>query len=159
VEPFAGFSSKVKPYIDSGELALFATMGFVDKNGNVVRDPGMPNTMTVPEIYEAIHGKAPSGPLWQAYLNFLNMSVMTSKSLSLPAGTPPEIVAAWKNAVDATLQDPDFQKVSGKVLGPYPQIFGDEAKAAVRRALDMDVAQRNWLFAWIEERMGVPIGN
>ena len=159
VEPFAGFSSKVKPYIDSGELALFATMGFVDKNGNVVRDPGMPNTMTVPEIYETIHGKAPSGPLWQAYLNFLNMSVMTSKSLSLPAGTPPEIVAAWKNAVDATLQDPDFRKVSGKVLGPYPQIFGEEAKAAVRGALDMDVAQRNWLFAWIEERMGVPIGN
>jgi hypothetical protein len=57
------------------------------------------------------------------------------------------------------LQDAEFLQVSGKVLGPYPQIFGDEAKAAIRGALDMDEAQREWLFAWIEEGMGVPAGN
>jgi len=159
VEPFSGYSSKVEPYVKSGELVLLGTMGFVDSDGNVGRDPGMPNVITVPEIYEAFHGKAPSGPLWQAYLNFLNMSVMTSKSLNLPAGTPPEIIAAWKGAIDATLQDPDFLKVSDKVLGPYPQIFGEEAKRAIRGALDMDERQREWLFGWIEERMGVPIGN
>lgn len=159
VEPFSGYSSKVAPYVESGELAFFATLGFIDADGTVVRDPGMPDAMTVPEIYEAIHGEAPSRPLWQAYLNFLNMGVMTSKSLNLPAGTSPEIVAAWRGAIDATLQDAEFLQVSGKVLGPYPQIFGDEAKAAIRGALDMDEAQREWLFAWIEEGMGVPAGN
>lgn len=61
VEPFSGYSSKVKPYVESGELAFFATLGFVDADGNVVRDPGMPDAMTVPEIYEAIHGRSPFG--------------------------------------------------------------------------------------------------
>ena len=158
VEPYSGYSSKVTPYVKSGELAFFATLGFINADGKVVRDPGLPNAMTVPEIYKALHGKDPSGPLWQAYLNFLNMGVMTSKSLSLPAGTPPEIVAAWKSAVDATLQDPKFQEISGKVLGPYPQVFGKEAKNAIRGALNMNETQRQWLFNWVEARMGVPVG-
>jgi len=157
VEPFSGYSSKVAPFIESGELTLFATLGYVSEDGTVVRDPGLPDVMTVPEIYQEMHGTAPEGPLWNAYLNLLNMGVMTSKSLNLPEGTSPEIVAAWRGAVDAMLADPEFIEIAADVLGPYEPVFGDAAKAAIAGALTMDDAQREWLFGWVEETMGVPV--
>ena len=159
VEPYASYASKVAPYTTSGELVLFATLGYVAEDGSIVRDPAMPDVMTVPEIYQEMHGTAPEGELWNAYLNLINMGVMTSKSLSLPEGTSSEVLAAWQQAIADTLADPEFQSVSASALGPYPQVFGDAAKAAIAGALSMDDAQREWLYEWVEQTMGVPVGN
>lgn len=157
VEPFSAYRKKVAPYVKTGELTPFATLGFVNESGDIVRDPGLPDTKTVLEIYKELNGKAPEGPLWRAYLNLINMGVMTSKSLNLPKGTPSEIVKIWTKAVKSTLADPEFIKASGGDFSIYPQLHGDPAKAAIANALNMDDAQRQWFFTWIEKTMGVPV--
>ena len=41
------------------------TYGVIDEDGNLQRDPDLPDVPTFPEFYEAVMGEAPSGPAYE----------------------------------------------------------------------------------------------
>ena len=50
-----------------------------------------------------------------------------SKSWNLPAGTPKDVVDAYRTAARKMMADPDFQAKRAKIFGPFEQTIGDEA--------------------------------
>ena len=82
------FKNNRKKLIADGIAIPLYTLGVVNENGEVVRDPALPNVPHFIEVYKAVNGKPPAGDAYEAWYSLYQMSVTMSKSWNLPAGTP-----------------------------------------------------------------------
>jgi putative tricarboxylic transport membrane protein len=152
------FKNNRKKLLEDGIAVPLYTLGIVDGNGKPQRDPTWPDVPTYFEAYEALHGKKPSGPGFQAWLALMQMSSGMNKSWNLAAGTPKDIVEAWRTAARKMLKDPDFVKKRSKILGKYPQTIGDDAIAIRDSALTLSPKARGYLGKYVKARYGVELG-
>ncbi|MEX2643980.1 MAG: hypothetical protein WD270_11025 [Acetobacterales bacterium] len=151
----AAFRKNAKSLIESGMGIPFTVQGYLNAEGDMIEDPGNPDIPTVAEAYEMVNGKRPSGPQFEAYKTLISVSVMTSKALVLPAGTPQEIVDFYREAMAKVIADPGWEKESERFLGGYPTLLGREATAALKSATTMDTETKKWLFDWLDETYDV----
>jgi tripartite-type tricarboxylate transporter receptor subunit TctC len=147
------FMSKTMKYIKKGVVTHVMNLGFFNKKGELVRDPAFPNTPTVLDAYKAVNGgKEPSGPQWKALKSIINIGVMSSKSLMLPAGTPDDVVDTYGKAVQKIMTLPKFKEMAKKELGNYPQSFGADAAKVLKDGLDIDDETRKWIAGFLKRK-------
>jgi len=143
------YLSATQQLVDSGQAVPLFAFGFATEDGEVVRDPTVPDLPTFVEFYEAVHGEMPSGPDFQAWYWALSVNVMASKSLQLPPGTPDEIVEAYHEAAEAMLADPEYQERAQAILGADPQVIGYESRRSLETAISMDPEASEFLTEWL----------
>ena len=120
-----GFNAGYRTYVNKGEATLVFQTGVLDKKGNVVREVAAGDLTTVPELYEQLYGKKPSGPLWEAYKLGVGASTF-GKAALLPPKTPPKIVKIYRDAFVKMVKDPKFIKESDRLQGVMPHLVGKE---------------------------------
>jgi tripartite-type tricarboxylate transporter receptor subunit TctC len=147
-----GYLLMMKPLVDQGKATPIFTFGFLGDNGQVVRDPTFPNVPDFIELYRTMQGKEPSGPELDAWMSFFHIGVMNSKQLVLPAGTLPEVLAAYDKAAKAMVADPEFQAAAKAEIGDYQQLIGDKARASLKAALTMSPETRKWVADWLKAK-------
>ena len=130
----ANYVKKVKPEIDKGKVVDLMTLGIINADGTVSRNPLAPNAPTFPEMYEKINGEKLAGDDLEAFYSIGAAWSQASKSMLLPQGTPDEIVQAFRDAATKMVNDPEFKEKATKALGPFPLIIGEEAGAIVKKA-------------------------
>ena len=143
--------------IESGLAQPLYTLGNYDADGNYGRDPALPNVPSFVEAYEAVHGKKPSGPGFEAWQALLGLNVPMNKTLLLHPDVPKEAVEAWRSAIRAMLKDPAFLKIAEKELGPYPQIVGEAARPIMKKALAIPPDAHAWLAKFVKTRYDVDL--
>lgn len=140
---------------EAGQLVPLFTVGYIDDQGNVSRDPVLPDIPHFLEIYEQVHGEPLSGIEYDIWLR-LQIMGQSSRFLALPGGTPDEIVEAYSDAIDAILADPQAVETLSVVFEGYEQIVGVEE---TRRILaDMvTISDEVWDYVdnWLYEKEGV----
>jgi len=148
----ASWSKKVKPLIDDGVAVPLFTFGFEDDNGNIIRDPQMPDIPTFFEVYEEVKGKNLTGVELKIWKSLFGIRVMGSKMFQLPPGTPSDIVETYRTAMAKVLESEDFKdKTVQKVVGVYQQKLGKVSEKILADAVDMDENTRKWLKTWLKE--------
>ena len=152
------FKNNRQKLLEDGIAVPLYTLGLMDASGKVNRDPTWPNVPTYKEAYTAYYGKEPSGPGWEAWYALASMSVGMNKSWNLPAGTPKDIVEAWRAAARKILADPDFNKRRDKILGKYPQTVGDDVIAIRNAALTISPKARSFLAKYVKSHYGIELG-
>lgn len=149
------YLARVVPLVEEGTAQPLYAVGFVDANGNPVRDPAAPDIMTAPELYQQIHGRMPSGPAWEAYKVVANLVQNTRGTLWVHSEAPPAALQALRIGVDRMVLDPDFIAASERILSGYEIISGsglDQIK------VDLDSAPAEvvtWVQDLLTERFGV----
>jgi len=136
-----------------GQIVPLFTLGY-PKGDQIVRDPTFPQLLTASELYEKLNGKAPSGPLYEAYKSFVNLGVAASKGFALPEGTSDDIREVYVVAMKKTLDDPEFKKASGEEVGEYPQLFANDADFAIKQAVDLSPETNKWLLDFLSSKYG-----
>src|SRR3546814_14958562 len=71
----------IVPLVEEGTMVPLFTFGALDANGEIGRDPTLPDLPSFPEVYENVHGKKPSGPAWEAWQAFFLSGYATQKFL------------------------------------------------------------------------------
>lgn len=153
------FKNNRKKLIEDGIAIPLYTMGVLNAKGEIERDPVWPDVPTFVEAYTAVHGKAPSGASYEAWLSLFQMSVTMSKSWNLPAGTPKDVVEAYRTAARKMMADPDFVAKRGKIFGPFEQTIGDAAIPVRNAATQISPTAKKWLAGYLKERHGVELTN
>lgn len=152
----ASWANSVKPMVDDGTAVALFTFGFENENGEIVRDPMVPELPTFLEVYQEIHGKPLEGEPYRVWKTLFDIRVMGSKMFSLPPGTPDDIYNIYAEAMREALKS---ERLTGEeaiaVLGPYPQTVGTGAERTLAGAAVMGDAERAWLKAWLLETHGV----
>lgn len=152
----ASWANSVKPMVDEGIAVPLYTFGFENEEGEIVRDPMVPELPTFLEVYEEIHGEPLEGAAYDVWKTLFNIRVMGSKMLSLPPGTPDDVYEVYANAMREALEG---ERLTGEqaeaVMGPYPQTVGKKAIETLKAAASMEDEQREWLNTWLRETHGV----
>ncbi|MEC7655068.1 MAG: hypothetical protein VX416_01820, partial [Pseudomonadota bacterium] len=149
-------NNRKKLHADGTAVPLY-TYGVINEEGEIVRDPVWPNVPTWREAYKAVHGKEPSGDGYDAFISLFHMTVTMSKSWNLPAGTPKDVVEAYRTAARKMMADPDFQAKRAKIFGPFEQTIGDAAIGIRNKATTIPPNARKWLAKYVKERYDITI--
>ena len=152
------YQKAVKPLIDEGIAVPFMTLGYLNEDGQYVRDPMLPDVPTFLELYERVHGEKPSGPPWKVFQSLFNGAVMNPKMLVIPRDTDPEIKAAYHAAMEKVLADPIMRSDQGRaILGDYEQVIGENAMNNMLGALERDPEAIDWLKNFLKEKFDVEL--
>lgn len=150
----SAYFQNAQPMIDSGVAVPLFSFGYFE-NGEIVRDPNFPDLPSFPEAYEIMFGEPPSGPAFEAWNALFHISVMSSKALVLPPGTPQEIIDAYSAAAVALTEDEQFLAESGPMVGTYPQVTGADAQASMLAAVSLSPEARAFLVEYLRDRFDV----
>jgi tripartite-type tricarboxylate transporter receptor subunit TctC len=132
-----GFQTQVMPQIiDTGIGVALFQFPVIGPDGQPSGNPaleqrGMP---TFDKFYLEAFGKRPSGAKYDALLLANDISTKMQRGLFLPKGSPPEAVAALRQAVMAVAADPDFIADYHKITGENPDLISaDEVERIFER--------------------------
>lgn len=157
----SAFAIQVKPLVDQGIAVPIFSLGFMNDQGQIVRDPTQPNLPTFEELYEKVHGTKLSGAPLKAWVAVFKLNVMATRSLCLPAGVSKEVVETYHSAVVKALAqidgDPVLRKKARELLGPEKQATGEVAAKNLHDALTIDQETYAWLSRWVSEKYGIKL--
>jgi tripartite-type tricarboxylate transporter receptor subunit TctC len=143
----------VEALADAGTVVPVFTIGQME-DGELVEDPffgaevGLPNFA---EVYEMVHGEAPSGELYEAFQNLVLSGLTLQKVMWLHQDAPDEAIQEMVAGFENMVNDPEFEQQASEILGDYPKIVGDEVGPAVEDLIDFPEDQRNLLIDWMVE--------
>lgn len=153
------FNARVKPLIAEGRAMTAYAIGFIDAQGRPVRDPGAPDIITAPELYQQIHGRMPSGQVWDAYKVVANLVQNTRGTVWVHSAAPQAAHAALRDGVDKMAKDPEFLAAVSTTLEGYDLITGpglDQIKADLNGAPPEVLT---WLRQMLSDKFGVKFEN
>lgn len=151
----SAYLASVQSMVDAGEAVPLFSLGVLDSEGNVQRDPTFPDLPHFVEAYEMMHGELPTGIEFDAYMALFGLGLAAQKPALLPEGTPSEIVDAWRQAFVDVVNDPEFQANSKEVLGDYQQAVGDDVDKLYRIATNVAPETRDWVREYLSENYQV----
>jgi hypothetical protein len=151
------FQTLRKHMIADGTAVQLYTFGNYDSEGKYGRDPALPELPSFVEAYEAVHGKKPSGPAFDAWKSLNNLGTPMNKSLLLHPNTTKDAVDAWVKAVTAMLKDAEFLEKAKAEFGPYPQIVGEAVRPIMAAAFAISPESRKWLANFVKTRYDVDL--
>ena len=149
--------SYLKNHGDDPEINPVWSYGIIGENGELKRDPDLPNIPTFREFYEAAKGESPSGPASEAHRSLMNAKVMLSKSIMLPRDTPHHIRQAYIDALRAVTSDPEVAAKLSREVGSMPLNFGDDTQVALAQATSMAPGVREWVRTFLKERFNTDL--
>lgn len=144
----------VQPLVEAGEMVPLFSWGALDGDGDIVRDPTFPDLPTFREVYEQVHGEAPSGPAWEAWKAFFTAGFGSQKFIVLPAGTPAEIVTAYRDAMVALAEDPVAIEALKESIGLYEPIVGGALEPTMAAATRVPPEAEAWVTDWLSDTYG-----
>jgi tripartite-type tricarboxylate transporter receptor subunit TctC len=153
----AAYLSNVVPLVEAGDAVPMFSWGVLDGQGNVQRDPTFPELPSFVEAYEMMHGEAPSGVEFDAYLSFFGSGFAAQKPVMLPEGTSDEIIRTYRQAFADAVADPELQANKDAALGAYDQAVLDDIDELYRVATSIDPDAREWVRNYLTENHNVDL--
>jgi tripartite-type tricarboxylate transporter receptor subunit TctC len=103
--------------IREGKAMVLWTHPNFDDNGNPVASKAFPSIKAFHEVYREVHGKLPSGPLWEAYKWYSSVIGSTTMMVFAAPGTPKAILADLRKGHAATSKDKAYLAGERKRMG------------------------------------------
>jgi len=155
----AAYLKNVQPLVDAGRAIPLFSLGVLDNDGRLSRDPNFPDLPHFAEVYELIHGSSPTGLEWESWKAFFVAGFAAQDILVVPNQTAPNIIAAYTKAFDAIQKDPVFQSQRAGITGMYEVVSGDASVQRYRLGTKVDEAHRSWLANWLKSKYNVNLPN
>ena len=104
------------------------------------------------EVFKALKGRAPEGPLWDAFRTVRTVSGTMIRILALPPGAPKPAVDALRAAVVRMNSDPVYAADAMKTIGFVPEYAtGPNTNHEVRTALTVTPQMRAFLTDYVKK--------
>jgi hypothetical protein len=149
------YNATVVPLIKEGKAIPLMSFGQLDDKGNIIRDPAVPDLPTVPEVYEKLKGKKPTGKFWDTYKIFMPSAFAVQKILWIKGDAPGAAPQAFYAAADRLEKDKEFHAKTEKILGGYPLLRGDRLEKTIQQAFQVDSETQRFVKEWVGKKYRV----
>ncbi|MCK2182886.1 Bug family tripartite tricarboxylate transporter substrate binding protein [Halomonas getboli] len=153
----SAYLSNVEPLVEAGKAVPLFSLGVLNDEGQIVRDPTFPDLPTFNEIYQARHGEAPSGQEYEAFRKFFASGYALQKLIMVPKDTPQPLIDTYRQAARDFVGTDAFKEAAAAQLGPYTPVIGDVAQRHLEDAMSIDEATRDWLANWLQSEHDVKL--
>ena len=153
----SAYGSAVEGIAKEGKATVLMSFGQLNESGEVIRDPNFPDVPTVPEAYEQMHGKKPTGEKFEAYKTLLGLTYTYQKGLWVPRETPGKAVTLLRESSEKLGTDQEFQDKAAKVLGGYPLVADAGMADRVRDAYTVSSSVRSYVKELLESKYDIHV--
>ncbi|MEC9483723.1 MAG: tricarboxylate transporter [Halomonas sp.] len=153
----SAYLSNVQPLVEDGKAIPLFSLGVLNDEGKIVRDPTFPNLPTFNEVYQQVKGEAPSGNAYEAYRKFFASGYALQKLVMVPVGTPESLTETYRQAAREFIKTDKFKQEAEAQLGPYTPIIGETVSAHIKDAMEISDETRQWLINWLAEKYDVHV--
>jgi tripartite-type tricarboxylate transporter receptor subunit TctC len=134
----SAYGPAVEPMVKDGTAVPLFSLGQVNAEGEIVRDPNFPDIPTVVEVYEELYGEQPDDEQLATYQAILALTYTYQKALWVPEDTPDEALDLLRSTAEDMGADPAFQKSAAEVLGGYPIDASADLEDRIGEAYQVD---------------------
>jgi tripartite-type tricarboxylate transporter receptor subunit TctC len=104
------------------------------------------------EVFQAVKGKPPAGPLWNTFQTIRTISGTMIRILALPPGAPRPAVEALQAALVRLNNDPAYAADAKKTIGFVPEYAtGPNTGHEVRTALIVSPEMRSFILDYVKK--------
>jgi tripartite-type tricarboxylate transporter receptor subunit TctC len=123
-----------------------------DTEGNVTALDVVPDIPSYMEFYRSVHGKDPSGEVYEMYKWILPRVNNIVYAALLPPGTPEEPTRILRETFIKVTEDPDYQAEEQRMYGfSLPLVGAEEGTEILRSLYDVPAEVASFLKAYIDE--------
>ncbi|MCG7598290.1 tricarboxylate transporter [Halomonas sp. McH1-25] len=151
----SAYLSNVQPLVDDGKAIPLFSLGVLNDDGKIVRDPTFPDLPTFNEVHQQTKGEAPSGNAYEAYRKFFASGYALQKLVMVPVDTPEALTETYRQAARDFIKTDKFKEESAAQLGPYTPIIGNTVSAHLEDAMSIKDETRQWLITWLGDKFDV----
>lgn len=148
----SAYIKNILPMVEAGTAVPLFTLGALNQNGKMIRDPQFPDLPTIKEVYKNIYGKAPKGIGWDVWTAFNTVGFAAQKLLVVPVSTPEIIIQTYHTAIQSMFNDPEYIAQKDAVLGSYTQVTGQAATKLYEQSTQIPKEQREWVLNWLRNK-------
>lgn len=158
VETTTSYHSNVTPLVEDGVAIPLYSQGQMDDEGNLIRDPSVPDLPHVVELYEEIHGGAPDDMELRAHRLLTSATAIFNKILFMHADVPEEAKDALRTGIEGLLEDPRYDEAREDALGGYDISYGDGLQSTLSEILNPNPEVVDWVIEWAREEYDSQLG-
>ena len=148
----SAYMNSVLDLVQNNKAVPLFSLGILNKQGKIVRDPAFPDLPTFEEVYAKKYGKEPSGMEYTAYKKFLAAGFAFQKVIFIPAETPSDVIKEYQTGIQKMLKDPAFIKDSEVQVGPYENVMGIDAAQYLSDAVTVSPELYSWISNWLKTK-------
>lgn len=134
----SAYGPAVEPMVEDGTAVPLFSLGQVNAEGEIVRDPNFPDIPTVVEVHEELYGEQPDPEQLATYQAILALTYTYQKAMWVPEDTPDEALDLLRSTAEDMGADPAFQKSAAEVLGGYPIDASADLEERIGEAYQVD---------------------
>ncbi|TDO98119.1 tricarboxylate transporter [Marinomonas balearica] len=146
----SAYIRNVKGLVEANKAVPVFSVGVMNKEGNIVRDPAFPGIPTFEEAYFTVHGKQPSGMQYDVYRKFLAAGFAFQKVIFVPSDAPSDVLAAYNKGVREMIKDPKFKAEAAVQIGPYQNAVGLDIATYLSDAVTISPEMYTWISDWLK---------
>lgn len=153
----AAFGSAVEGLVKDKSAVLLFSLGQLDDQGRVIRDPNFPDTPTVLEVYQKQNGGDPPAERLTAYATMLGLTYTYQKALWVPGTTLAAPVETLRSTAETLGKSQAFIDSAAKVLGGYPLDASADLRERIGHAYQVDQTTQGYLRALLKNSYNIVV--
>lgn len=117
--------------IDEGHAVPIYSMPMFNNEGALEQNSMVPDVPSLPELYESLHGSAPSGVVWDAITTLLELDQTMQHVLLGPPDMDPAAAATFREGVEKAMNSAAFREEAVEILSYAPGFVDHERQAEI----------------------------
>jgi tripartite-type tricarboxylate transporter receptor subunit TctC len=127
----AYLSQVVPVLVDEGHALPIFSMPMLNDDGELIQNALVPNVPSLPDLYESLHGQAPSGVLWDSIETLLELDQTMQHVFLGPPNMHPAAAETFRAGLEAAMASPAFREEAQHILSYVPGFVGYERQAEI----------------------------
>ncbi len=122
--------------VDEGHALPIFSMPMLNSDGELVQNAMVSNVPSLPDLYETLYGKAPSGIVWDSITTLLELDQTMQHVFLGPPGMDPAAAATFRTGLEKAMASDAFREDAQHILSYVPEPVGYERQAEILGATD-----------------------
>lgn len=153
----SAYFSSVTPLVKSGQAVPLFSLGVMNDDNIIVRDPAFPDLPTFSELYLAQPDTSRDDMAYQVYHKFFASGYALQKLLLVPRDIDASLLATYRDAARKLAKNPEFLEAARQRIGPYDPVTGDVAARQLEAAMQMNQTRRQWIVDWLKQKHDIRV--
>ena len=127
----AYLSQVVPVLVDEGHALPIFSMPMLNDDGELIQNALVPNVPSLPDLYESLHGEAPSGIIWDSIETLLELDQTMQHVFLGPPNMDPAAAETFRAGIEKAMASPAFREEAQHILSYVPGFVGYERQAEI----------------------------
>jgi len=117
--------------VESGQAMPLFSMPVMGENGELRQNELVPDIVSLPDLYESLHGSPPSGIGWDSITTLLELDQTMQHVFLGPPGMDPAAAETFRHGVQQAMASAAFREDARRILSYVPEAIDSRRQAEI----------------------------